>query len=193
LNGKRLELLKEMLPTISVVAVLSDKLGRNQLTALTHAASALGVKLEPIDVSDSYDFDAEFTRAKAKHAGAVILLGSPAFYVHRARIGSTAAKGGLAVVSPYQEITERGALMSYAADNSDVYFRAASIVDRVLNGANPGDLPIDQVARLRLVVNLKTAKSLRITIPESIWCAQMRSSADVTPNQRMRRHFVPPF
>src|SRR5262249_35106938 len=92
LNGKRLELLREVLPKVSVVAVLSDKLGRTQFEQLKPVATALGLRLESIDVSDKYDFRAEFARVHAKHAGAVILLGSPAFYVRRAGIGAIAIK-----------------------------------------------------------------------------------------------------
>jgi len=168
LNAKRLELLKQMLPNVSRVAVLVDKFGPRQLDELRPAARALSIKLEVIQIADSYDFEAGFTLAKNKHCGAAIFLSSPAFFARRARIGGLARNAGLPVVSPFQDITRQGGLMSYGADVREVYFRAAYFVDRILKGAKPSDLPIDQVSTLKMLVNLRTAKALGITIPESI-------------------------
>ena len=169
LTGKRLEMLREMLPKVTRVAVLWDPaFARRPLEELQRAADLLQVHLQPIEVSGPEGIEGAFKTAKRSNAGAVMLLWSPVFYLHRARIAALALEAGLPTVTDLDVVTEAGCLLSYGADSYFPFERAAYFVDRLLKGAEAADLPVEQISRLKLIVNLKTAKALGITIPQSI-------------------------
>ena len=170
LPGKWLELLKETLPRISRVAVLWDPVGSpSQVQASEAAARALGVRLHVLKVDRANGFEPALAEARKKEAGALITLGSPFFYVHRARLVELATKHRLPTIYPQREfVMGAGGLMSYGADYHDQFRRAASYVDKILKGAKPADLPIEQPTKFEFVINLKTAKALGLTIPPSV-------------------------
>ena len=168
LAGKRLELLKEMLPGLSRVAVLWDSQGHADLEQLKPAARSLGIQLQLMELKTPYDFNAVFGIVKRQKAEAVIVLPSPQVYVNGARIGALALANGLPLTGESRHLTDAGGLMSYSTDLRDVFYRLAYFVDRLLKGAKVSDLPVEQTERIRLVVNLKTAKTFGLTIPQSI-------------------------
>lgn len=168
LASKRLELLKEMLPGLTRVAVLWDPWVRNEVKELEIAAHSLGLQLQLVEVAAPYDFDVALKIAKRKKAGAVMLLSSPQVYIRRVQLGALALRRKIATDAPFRDLTEAGGLMSYSTDVIDGFHRAAYFIDRILKGAKPGDLPFEQSETIKLVINLKTAKALGITIPESI-------------------------
>ncbi len=168
LAGKRLELLKEMLPDLSRVTVLWDPFVQADIKELEIAARSLDIELRLVEVNAPYDFDAAFSVAKRKKAGAVVLLGSPQVYIRRVQLGALALKHKLPVFCSFRDTTEAGGLVSYGTDVFYAFHRAAYFIDRLLKGAKPSDLPFEQSDTIKLVVNLKTAKGLGITIPESI-------------------------
>ena len=164
LDTKRLEILKETLPGVTRVAVFwEDPFGRSALEALNRAAPTLGVRLDLIQIHGQQDLETAFKAAKQKKDGAVLLVWSPTFFAHRDRIAALASKARLPAVAAFA-----GALVSYGGDVNAAFKRVAYYVDRLLKGAKPGELPVEQVAIFRLVVNLKTAKALGLTIPQSI-------------------------
>ena len=168
LVGKNLELLKELLPGVSRMDVLYDAFGARQLEVLKPAARALGVQLQLIEVRPPYDYDAAFKDAKKKKADAMMILSSPHFYVARDQIAKLALQHKLPTACPADHLVRAGGLISYAPDNLATFGRTAYFVDRVLKGASPAELPIEQPTQYFLVVNLKTAKALGLTIPQSI-------------------------
>ncbi len=168
LAAKRLEILKETLPNVSRVAVLWDNFGQRQLQELRRAAALLNVQLEPIQIQGPDNLAAAFKGARRKKAGAVYLTWSPVFYVHRAQVATRALESGLATITDVDVEVEAGCLLSYGSRTYESFVRAGYFVDRLLKGAKASDLPVEQISMLRLVVNLKTAKALGITIPQSI-------------------------
>jgi len=179
LVGKRIELLRELLPRLSRVAVLWDassgvesrhEVSRMQREELEPVARAAGVKLQLIEVRAPYDFQAAFKAAKAKKAEAVMVLFSPVCYSApwRARLAQAALAARMPTIFQDRDNVEAGGLISYGGDVANTWGRAAYFVDRVLKGAKPQDLPVEQVSKFKLAVNLKTAKALGLTIPESI-------------------------
>jgi len=168
LVGKRLELLKEILPGLSRVAVLWDPLVHAELAQLKPAARALGIELQLVEVNAPYDFDTAFSTIKRQKAGAVMLLSTPQVYVRRFQLGALALKRRLPVESPFHDLTRAGGLMSYSTNVRDGFYRTAYYVDRVLKGAKPSDLPFEQTANVKFIVNLKTADRLGIKVPQSI-------------------------
>ena len=179
LAGKRIELLRELLPRVSRVAVLWDassgvgsrgEVSRMQHEELEPAARSAGLDLQLIEVRAPYDFQAAFKAAKTKKAGAVMVLFSPVFYSSpwRARLAQAALAARLPTIFQDPDNVEAGGLISYGIDVADTWGRAAYFVDRVLKGAKPQDLPVEQVSKFKLVINLKTTKALGLTIPESI-------------------------
>ena len=168
LAGKRLELLKEALPSLSRVAVFWDSCCPGELPELKRAARLLGIKLELIELRAPYHFETAFRIAKQKKVGAVIVMFSAEFYVQRARIGALAVEKGLPAMGQLRGLVEAGGLMSYGHETKDSLSRFAYFIDRLLKGAKPGEIPVEQVATFKLVVNLRTAKALGITIPQSI-------------------------
>jgi putative ABC transport system substrate-binding protein len=168
LVGKHLELLKQALPGISRVAVFWDSFGRRQLEELEPAARALGIQLRLVQLQAPYDFEVAFRNARQKRAEAVTLLFSPVFYTQRAQIGALAVKYKLPMVIAQPDYVEHGGLISYGPRWADTWGHAACFIDRLLKGAKPSDLPVERTATFKLVVNLKTAQALGITIPESM-------------------------
>lgn len=168
LDGKRLEILKEALPSVSRVAVFWDAFSRSQLAEVQWAAQSLGVRLQLVEVGGPQDLEPAFKDSKRKKAGAVMLLWSPVFYAHDAEIAALGLDAKLATVSALNTAVRAGTLISYGADVVDNFRRAAYFIDRLLKGAKASELPIEQPTKFKLVVNLKTAKTLGINIPQSI-------------------------
>jgi putative ABC transport system substrate-binding protein len=167
LDAKRLESLKEAVPSASQVAVFWDpNFSQSALAEVQHAAQSLGIRVESVELRSGQDLEPAFKTAKRRNASAVMLLQSPIFYVHGARVASLALNARLPTAAAYEY--RAGALIAYGIDSSDNWKRTAYYVDRLLKGAKPSDLPIEQVSKFKLVVNLKTAKALGIAIPESI-------------------------
>jgi putative ABC transport system substrate-binding protein len=169
LTGKRLEMLKETLPGASRVTVFWDPaFGKNSIDKLKYAAGLLKVQLRPVEVLNPDDIAPAFRIARKTRADAVMLVWSPLFYLYRARIAALAIDYSLPTFSAMNETTEAGCLLSYGSDGYFPFERVAYFVDRLLKGTEAADLPVEQISRLKLVVNIKTAKALGITMPQSI-------------------------
>ncbi len=171
LGGKRLQLLKGVVPQASRVAILWNP--TNPAAALVVretevAARTLGVQLQPLEIRAPEDIDRAFAAAIRGRASALTVVEDPLVLSHRARIVALAAKSRLPAIYPFREVVEAGGLMSYAANLSDLFRRAATYVDKTLKGAKPADLPVEQPTLFELVINLKTAKALGLTIPRSV-------------------------
>ena len=171
-----MELLKETLPRVSRVAVLWDPAGDPTHVKTSEAAArSLGVRLHMLKVARADGFEPAFAEARKNDAGALIVLGSPFFYVHRTRLVELAAKHRLPAIYAQREfVVGSGGLMSYGADYHHQFRRAATYVDKILKGAKPADLPVEQPTKFELVINLKTAKALGLTIPPSVLRGRMR-------------------
>ena len=169
LNAKRLELLREAVPRASRVAVLWDPAtGTFHLPALHAAARTLGVELNVQEVRDLEDLHRAFAATQTWRAGALNVLASPLLHALRRPIINHAARRRLPAIYQWDESVRAGGLMSYGPTRSEV-FRTMSIqLDRVLKGAKPADLPVEQPTRFELVINLKTAKAIGVTFPSSI-------------------------
>jgi putative ABC transport system substrate-binding protein len=166
---KLMELLKEAVPNASRVAALRDPSGSvHSWTEVEAAAKVLGVRLEVLDVRDPKDLDRAFRAATAARAHAVITIPSPFFAAHRVRVAELALKTPLPAVSIETGFADAGGLMSYGPNIPDSFRRAATYVDKILRGAKPADLPVEQPTTFELVINLKTAKALGLTIPQSL-------------------------
>jgi putative ABC transport system substrate-binding protein len=171
ITGKRLELLKEIIPRLSHLAVFgnSTEPGNAQsLTETERAAAAFGMKLQYIDVLILKDAETAFQTARKKHAGAILVLQTPVFNLGRKQIAELAVKTRLPAIYPTGEYAEDGGLMSYAPDFRDLYHRAATYVDKILKGAKPVDLPVEQPKKFELIVNLKAAKQIGLRIPPDV-------------------------
>jgi ABC-type uncharacterized transport system substrate-binding protein len=167
--GKRLQLLREVAPTVARIAVLSDPSNQDpDLRETEAAARALGVPLQVWKVRSGGELDRTFTAiARARAVGIIILPGATTF-AYRAHIAQLAVKYRLPTSAWARDLTEAGGLMSYGVNQHDVARRAAYFVDKILKGAKPGDLPVEQPTKFELVMNLKTAKALGLTIPPSL-------------------------
>ena len=171
LGGKRLELLKETVPKLARVAVLgtSTTPGTPQsLRETERASSAVGVQLQYLDVLGPKDIETVFRAASKGGADAVLVLGSPFLLSNRTQTTDLAVKSRLPTIYYTAEFVEDGGLMSYGVNSADLFRRAAGYVDRILKGAKPGDLPIEQPTKFELVINLKTARALGLTIPQPL-------------------------
>ena len=170
LTPKQLQLFKEALPWATRIALLSfyPDLARAIQSATEAAARSLGLNARVFQIRDVAELDAAINSAKTERADGVHLLPSPFFNRYRARIDELAAKHRLPTISESREYVLDGGLMSYGPNFPAMYRRAASYVDRILKGAKPGDLPIEQPTRYELVINLKTAKALGLTMPQSL-------------------------
>jgi len=169
LAGKRLELLKETFPRAARIAVLYSPAEPSTLPELREteaAARTLGVKLQPLEAREAGDLERVFATAR-QQADALIVFAHGFAVLHRGRIIELAAREGLPTMDGWAEFGVAGGLMSYGPDIPAMVRRAASYVDRIVKGAKPGDLPIEQPTRLELIVNLRTAKALGLTIPQS--------------------------
>src|SRR5712692_2138527 len=174
LVGKRLELLKQAVPGVSRVAVLwqpggsGEHTDKDMLKAAEVAARALGVRLQFVEARGPADFDRAFSDMTRAHASALTSLGGSMFFNERRRLVDLAAKNRLPAVYPQREFVDAGGLMAYGPNIADGWRRAATYVDKILKGAKPGDLPIEQPTKFELVINLKAAKALGLTIPPSL-------------------------
>ena len=174
LVGKCLELLTQAVPEVSRVAVLwepgavGERMDKDMLKRAEVAARALGVRLHFAEARGPDDFDRAFSDMTRARAGALTVLGSTMFGAERGRLVNLAAKNRLPAVYPWREFVDAGGLMSYGANVADLYRRAATYVDKILKGTKPGDLPVEQPTKFELLINLKTAKALGLTIPPSL-------------------------
>ena len=170
--AKSLQLLTEVVPGISRVAVLrnpANPVFQAQLVRETEAAAqALRVELQLVEARGSGDLDAAFRAISGHGVGAVLVLSDPVYTVHRARIVELAAKARLPAMYGIREAAEAGGLMSYGPDYVELGRRTATYVDRILKGAKPADLPIEQPTKFELVVNLKAARALGLVIPPPV-------------------------
>ena len=167
LVGKRLELLKETLPGVSRVAVIYDPARPLAQRDLDAAAKHLDVQLHPVELSQAQQLDRAFNSAKGK-GGAALVLFSPMFYANRGGIAAAAARARMPTMCQERDFVAAGALMSFAPDRDEILKRLAYYVDRLLRGAKPADLPFEEASRFKLTINLKTAKALGVTIPQSV-------------------------
>jgi putative ABC transport system substrate-binding protein len=166
LNSKRLQLLKESFPKISRVAHLD---GTSTLPPeVETAARALKVTLLPVKIDTPERFENAFSEIKQQRVDALFVNYAPFFWTQRRVIIEFAARQRLPAVYPFAIYAESGGLISYGAEHLDIYRRAATYVDKILKGARPGDLPIEQPTKFELVINLKTAKTLGLTLPQSV-------------------------
>jgi len=171
LVGKQLELLKEILPKVSRVAFLGNPANPAYAPLVRHAqdtARALGVRLQPLEARDPSEIDSAFAAITTERAGAVIVLGDTVLLDHRTRIADHAVRRRLPTVFGVSEYAEAGGLLAYGPSLSDGYRRAATYVDKILKGAKAADLPVEQPATFELVINLKAAKALGLTIPQAV-------------------------
>jgi putative tryptophan/tyrosine transport system substrate-binding protein len=165
LSGRRLELLKEVIPTISRVAVFSDA---NLHLTLEAVARSLSVQLQIVPVKKLDEIEDAFSAAVRGKAEAVTVGSHAMFVLNRTRIVEMAAKCRLPAIYHRKEFVEAGGLMSYGPNHADLYRRAAIYVDKILKGAKPADLPVEQPTKFELVINLKTAKAIGVTIPPDV-------------------------
>ena len=168
--GKWLELLQEIVPHLSVVAMIGDPdnpVVGEMAKELEAIAPTRSIKPRLMEVRDSEALDRAYKRAR-REAQAVLVLGGPFIFDHRRQVTALSARYGLPTMYLLREYMDVGGLMAYTADTAILWRRAADYVDRILRGAKPGDLPIEQPTKFELVINLKTARALGITIPESI-------------------------
>jgi putative ABC transport system substrate-binding protein len=169
LNTKRLEILKDAVPKLARVGLLQGRGGGIatdlQLKELRPAALALKLKLEEIEIHfDPKGFESAFQTAKQKQVGAIITPASRALFAERKQIVELAGKYRLPAIYPQREFIDEGGLMSYGADYEDLYRRAAGYVDKILKGAKPADLPVQQATKFEFVINLKAAKQIGLTL-----------------------------
>ena len=169
LNTKRLEILTDAIPKLSRVGLLRESraaIGRAlQLKEIRAAALALNLKLEEIETQDAKDLESAFQTAKQKRVGAITMIATRPFFIERKRIVELAGKHRLPAIYVQKEFVDEGGLMSYGVDYVDLYRRAAVYVDKILKGAKPADLPVQQATKFEFVINLKAAKQIGITIP----------------------------
>jgi len=171
LDGKRLELLKEAFPKLARVGLLwqlGGARGNLALTKMEAAAKALGLKLVSLEVRSLDDFEGAFARAKKEGAQALITTTGGLINTQLRQVLDFAAKNRLPAIYHYSEFVEAGGLMSYGPDNTDLWRRAADFVDKILKGAKPADLPVEQPKKFEFIVNLKAAKQIGVTIPPSV-------------------------
>jgi len=174
LVGKCLEQLKQAVPGVSRVAVLwqpgavPERAGKDILKEAEVAARALGVRLHVVEARAPADIDRAFSEMTRAGAGAVTVQSTPMFINERRRVADLAVRNQLPTVFSFREYVEAGGLMSYGPDLADLFRRAATYVDKILKGASASELPVEQPTKFELVINLKSAKALGLTIPPSV-------------------------
>ncbi len=172
LQGKRLQVLREALPSAARVALLMDSNETKYRQVAREAESvarAIGVRPQPlVEVQSPNDLPEAFSRITRERADAVLIVGGTMLYVNRVPLAQHALKARLPMVCDVREDVEAGCLMSYGASLEDLFHQAAKLVARILRGARPSDLPVEQPTKFELVINLKTAKALGLTIPQSL-------------------------
>ena len=172
LSGKQLELLKEIVPKLSRVAVFGTSINpgnAQNLREAERAAKVFGVKLQYLDVLGAKDFETAFREAsKGRADGVLMLVAGVAAGAHRTEIVELAVNSRLPAIYPQVEFTEAGGLMYYGTNTPDLFRRAATYVDKILKGAKPADLPVEQPRKFEFIINLKTAKQIGLTIPPNV-------------------------
>jgi putative ABC transport system substrate-binding protein len=171
LEGKRLELLKETFPRLSRVAILRDPASATNALSLeeaTAAAGILGLTIQSQEIRSPDDLEPAFSAIHAQRTGAVVILRNPLSNTYRAQILKLAVKTRLPAMYSDREFTDAGGLMSYGPNRLEQYRRAATYVDKILKGAKPVDLPVEQPIKFELIINLKTAKQIGLTIPPNV-------------------------
>jgi len=171
ISGKRLELLKEIVPRLSRVAVLGTSTQPGYVQVLKEielAAGAFNVKLQYLDVLSPKDIGTAFRAASKDRAGAVLVLTSPVTSSHRAQIVDLAVKNLLPAIYDRSEYVEDGGLMTYSVSSTDLLRRAATYVDKILKGAKPANLPVEQPTKFEFIINLKAAKQIGVTISPNV-------------------------
>jgi putative ABC transport system substrate-binding protein len=172
LSPKRLELIEESIPGLSRVAVIWHPLERQnqevQLKEIKETAQSLRLKLQPLEVRQRADFDSAFRAAHREKAGAVLITQSAFFGTYRDYIAELGLKYRLPTISGEADFAESGGLMFYGQNIPDTWKRAAAYVDKILKGAKPADLPVERPTKFEFVINLKTAKAINLTIPQSV-------------------------
>jgi ABC-type uncharacterized transport system substrate-binding protein len=166
--GKYLELLREAVPKASRVAILGRPLASSAIQAMEQAARSLDVRLQPVAIDQAGQLDRGFAEMTAQNAAALIVTPTPFNLAHRERIVSLAAKHRLPAMYGLTAFVDAGGLMAYGASLRDLYRRAATYADKILKGAKPADLPVEQATKFDLVINLKTARALGLVIPPSL-------------------------
>ena len=171
MSGKQLEILKQILPKLSHVAIIGNSSNPGDAQALREtvlAAGAYEIYLRYLDVQDPKEIDTTFRAATKGRADAVLLLGNPILNAHRKQIVDLAAKHRLPATYARPEYIEAGGLMYYGTNYNDLYRRAATYVDKILKGAKPADLPVEQPTKFEFIINLKAAKQIGLTIPPNV-------------------------
>jgi putative ABC transport system substrate-binding protein len=171
ISGKQMEILKEIVPKLSRVAVLgnsTEPANPQSLKEIELAAGAFGVQLQYLDTVGPKDIETAFRAATKGRADAVLVLPSPVFNTNRKEIANLAKKSRLPAIFYAPEWVEDGGLVSYGVSFIDLYRRAATYVDKILKGAKPADLPVEQPTKFELVINLKTAKQIGVAIPPNV-------------------------
>ena len=165
LNSKRLEILKDAVPKLARVGLLRGDIASPQLKEIRPAAAALKLKLEEIEIqSDSESLERAFQTAKQKQVNAIMTIAARRLFAERKRIVELATKFRLPAIYFQKEFVDEGGLMSYGVDYTDLYRRAAVYVDKILKGAKPADLPVQQATKFEFVMNLKAAKQIGLTL-----------------------------
>jgi putative ABC transport system substrate-binding protein len=166
LSGKRVEIFKEAFPKVSRLAVLTSK--AEDAANVDVAARSLGIELQYLEARDAIEIKRAFSALSSKQAQGFFLMASPRFTQNRQMILDLAATSRLPAMYPHKGYTNAGGLMSYGPDHAQLQRRVAYFVDKILKGAKPADLPVEQPTKFELVINLKTAKSLGLTIPDEV-------------------------
>jgi len=152
----------------SPVALLSNPVNLSVFPEMETASRALGLQLRRVEVGEPNDLDRAFSSMAKERVGAVFVEGPGMFFFQRRHIAELAVKNRLPTMFEYREYVDAGGFISYGPSYTDLFRRAAAYVDKILKGANPGELPVERAARFELVINLKTAKALGVTIPQSV-------------------------
>jgi putative ABC transport system substrate-binding protein len=174
LVGKRLELLKQALPGVTRVAVLwrpggaGERIQQDMLKDTDAAARTLGIQLAVVEAREPVDLKRAFVEIARARVGALTIQPHVMFLLEQKRLVALAAQNKVPTVYPLRDFADAGGLMAYAADDTDLFRRAATYVDKILRGARPDDLPVEQATKFELVINTKTAKALRLTIPSAM-------------------------
>jgi putative ABC transport system substrate-binding protein len=171
LSGKRLELLKETFPKAHRITTLwssQDMLSNRNFKETQDAANSFGMQLQSFELRQVHDIDKAFAETPNNRADAVLAIISPFVTLHSKRIVDLALKHRLPGMYPTRQFVEEGGLMAYGPLISDLYYRAATYVDKILKGAKPADLPIEQPTKFEFIINLKTAKQINLVIPPNV-------------------------
>jgi putative ABC transport system substrate-binding protein len=171
LIGKQIQLLREIMPRLSRVAVLSNPANPNHMAYVHQAevvASSLKVRLQILEARAPTDLAGTFSRATKESAGALLILGDPMFFGERTRIVELATQRRLPLMSNQSEFSEAGGLVAYGTDQRDSFRRAATYVDKILKGTKPADLPVEEATKVELIVNVRAAKSLGVTLSPAV-------------------------